>query len=133
MIEEIKISHSDLYLIQKELEENRPYEACGVLIGTITGNLALVEKIQVITNVNRTRRSFELDPKEFYKAWNSAENDGKEIVGVYHTHPVSSAVPSLWDRETMENAPSVWLIAGADGMKAYVWENGLKKVKLQEY
>ena len=133
MINEIKISKKDMALIQSELEANKPYEACGVLIGTINGNVALVEKALPVTNSKRTRRSFELDPKEHYKAWNEAEKNGKEIVGVYHTHPVSSAIPSLWDRETMENAPSVWLIAGADGMRAYVWENGVKAVEITEY
>ncbi len=80
----------------------------------------------------RTRTSFELDPKEHYNAWNESEKSGKQIIGVYHTHPASSAVPSLWDRETMQNDSSVWLIAGVDGMKAYVWENGVKAVKIIE-
>ncbi|TRZ92085.1 MAG: M67 family peptidase [Methanosarcinales archaeon] len=133
MIDEIKIFISDLNTIRSELEANKPYEACGVLIGTLDGSTALVEKALPITNSKRTRRSFELDPKEHYDAWNEAEKNGKEIVGVYHTHPVSSAVPSLWDRETMQNDPSVWLIAGADGMQAYVWDNGLKPVKITEY
>jgi proteasome lid subunit RPN8/RPN11 len=132
MITEIKISEKDIALVQSELEFNKPYEACGVLIGTINGGTAHVEKVLPIANVKRTRTSFELDPKEHYNAWNDAEKKGKEIIGVYHTHPVSSAVPSLWDRETMKNAPSVWLIAGADGMRAYVWENELKTIKLSE-
>ncbi len=133
MIKELRISRRDLELIQAELEKNNPYEACGVLIGTLDGSTALVEKSMPITNSKRTRRSFELDPEEHYDAWNEAEKTGMEIVGIYHTHPVSSAVPSLWDRETMQNDNSVWLIAGADGMKAYVWDNGLKPVKLTEY
>ena len=132
MINEIKISRRDIELIQAELEANKPYEACGILVGTINGSTAFVEKVLPVTNVRRTRTSFELDPKQFYNAWNDAEKKGREIIGVYHTHPVSSAVPSLWDRETMENAPSVWLIAGADGMRAYLWENGVKTVKLTE-
>ncbi len=130
MINEIKISRRDIELIQAELEANKPYEACGVLVGTINGSTAHVEKAVPITNVKRTRMSFELDPKEHYDAWNEAEKNGKEIVGVYHTHPVSSAVPSLWDRETMQNDTSVWLIAGADGMRAYVGEDGAKAVKI---
>ncbi len=130
MITELKISRRDRELIQAELESNKPYEACGVLVGTISGSTALVEKALPVTNVKRTRRSFELDPKEHYNAWNEAEKNGKEIVGVYHTHPVSSAVPSLWDRETMQNVPGVWLIAGADGMRAYVWDDGVKPVKI---
>jgi proteasome lid subunit RPN8/RPN11 len=133
MISELKISHRDIELIQAELEANNPYEACGVLIGTINGRTGIVEKALPVTNVKRTRASFELDPKEHYNAWNEAEKNGMEIVGVYHTHPVSSAVPSLWDRETMQNDTSVWLIAGADCMRAYVWEDGVKAVKIIEY
>ncbi len=133
MISELKISRRDIEIIQAELEANKPYEACGVLIGTINGSTALVEKALPVTNSKRTRRSFELDPKEHYNAWNEAEKNDKEIVGIYHTHPVSSAIPSLWDRETMENDPSVWLIAGADGMRAYVWDGGVKAVKITEY
>ena len=130
MILELRISRRDLELIQAELEANSPYEACGVLVGTIEGDEAVVEKAVPITNSNRTTRSFELEPKEFYNAWNNAEKNGKEIVGVYHTHPSSSAVPSQWDRETMQNDPSVWLIAGADGMKAYLWDDGVKSVEI---
>jgi proteasome lid subunit RPN8/RPN11 len=133
MIDEIKIFNRDMNIIRSELEAHKPYEACGVLIGTLDRNMALVEKALPITNSKRTRRSFELDPKEHYDAWNEAEKKGREIIGVYHTHPVSSAVPSLWDRETMQNDASVWLIAGADEMRAYVWDDGLKPVKLTEY
>ncbi len=133
MINEIKISRRNVELIQAELDANKPYEACGVLVGTINGSTALVEKALPITNSKRTRRSFELDPKEHYNAWNEAEKNGKEIVGVYHTHPVSSAVPSMWDRETMQNDTSVWVILGADGMRAYVWEGGVKAVNITQY
>ena len=132
MIAELKIFRRDIELIQAELESNKPYEACGVLVGTINGSTALVEKAVPVANAKRTRTSFELDPQQFYDAWNNAEKNGQEIVGVYHTHPVSSAVPSLWDRETMQNDTTVWLIAGADGMRAYAWENGVKAVKIIE-
>ena len=132
MITEIKISRKDIELINAELESCKPYEACGVLTGTTDGSTALVEKALPITNSKRTRRSFELDPKEHYDAWNEAEKSGREIVGVYHTHPVSSAVPSPWDRETMQNDTSVWLIAGTDGIRAYVWDDGVKTVKIIE-
>ncbi len=126
------IRRKDVQLIQQELNNNKPYEACGVLIGNINDTTVNVERAQPITNVRHSRTSFELDSEEFYKVWNDAEKKGKEIVGIYHTHPVSSAVPSLWDRETMQNVTNVWLIAGVDGMRAYVWNNGVKSVKLKE-
>lgn len=133
MISELRISSEDRMLIQEELEANKPYEACGVLMGSVEGSTAMVEKALPITNVNRTRTSFELDPEEFYNAWNEADKNGKEIIGVYHTHPVSSAVPSLWDRETMKHDILVWLIAGADGMRAYAWDGGIQMVQVREY
>ena len=126
---ELKISHCDIELIQAELEANKPYEACGVLIGTM-GDSTIVEKVLPITNVLCTQTSFELDPLQFYDAWNDAEKSSKEIVGIYHTHPFSSAIPSLWDRETMANFASIWLIAGTNGMRAYVWDDGIKIVKI---
>jgi proteasome lid subunit RPN8/RPN11 len=132
MIDEIKIFHKDITTIQSELEAHKPYEACGLLIGRLDGRTAIVEKALPITNSKRTRRSFELDPKEHYNAWNEAWKSGKDVVGVYHTHPLSFANPSPWDVETMSNDTSVWLIAGTDGMRAYVWDNGLKAVKMTE-
>lgn len=130
MINEIKILRQYLDLISEELEANKPYEACGVLIGTIKNNTAYIEKAIPINNMRRTRTTFELDSVQFYNVWDNAQKNDKEVVGVYHTHPFYSAVPSLWDRETMENTSFVWLIAGAYGIKAYIWINGIKPVKI---
>lgn len=129
MINELKISCHHKVLIQSEFEINRPYEACGLLIGTIDIDIVNVEKVQPVTNIRRSKVSFELEPIEFYNAWNTSEKEGKNIVGIYHTHPFSSATPSMWDIETMETNSLVWLIAGVDGMKSYIWDNGIKSVK----
>lgn len=130
MITEIRISPHEVELMQKEFEANKPYMACGALIGTIKDRIAHVEKALPITNVKRTRVSFELDPKQFYDAWVDAEEKGKVIVGIYYTQ-MTTAVLSLQSRETMESRPQeVWLILGTDGMRAYIWENGVKTVKI---
>ncbi len=123
MIKELTISQKNLDLIQTELEDNRPYEACGVMIGTTNDNVANVEKIIRITNVRRTAASFELDPQQFYNAWNDAEKNGNEIVGIYHTHPFYPAIPSSWDRDTMKSSPSVWIIAGTNGIYGYIYDD----------
>src|SRR3989304_4815958 len=101
MITELRISRKDTELIQAELEANRPYEACGVLIGTMDSCKALVEEARPVINSNRTRTSFELDPRQFYVAGNDAERTGKASAGIHQTPPVSTEVPSLWDRKTM--------------------------------
>ncbi|MDO9517242.1 MAG: M67 family metallopeptidase [Methanosarcinaceae archaeon] len=121
----IHISKNDINLIFDELENNRPFEACGVLIGSQEGGIITVKMAVPVKNSNRTERSFELDPTEFYNAWNSAEKDGFEIVGVYHTHPSSPAKPSAWDKDTMQNTSDVWVIAGIDGISAYRMAEGM--------
>lgn len=130
MIEELSILQKDLNLIQSELEINKPYEACGVIIGITSDITVDVKRVIPVTNVRRTTVSFELDPKEFYNAWNNADKSGNEIVGIYHTHPSSYATPSSWDRETMRNVPSVWLIAGVNGILGYIYDETIKNVRI---
>ncbi|MCL7410523.1 MAG: M67 family metallopeptidase [Methanosarcinaceae archaeon] len=121
----IRISKNDITLIFDELENNRPFEACGVLVGSQEGEKITVSRVVPVKNSNRTGRSFELDPTEFYNAWSSAEKEGLDIVGVYHTHPVSPAKPSAWDKDTMQNTSDVWVIAGIDGIFTYRMAEGM--------
>lgn len=130
MIKELTILQEDLNLIQSELEANKPYEACGVMIGTVEHTTVNVKKVTPVTNVRRTTVSFEFDPQEFYDAWNDANKSGNEIVGIYHSHPFSSGTPSSWDINTMKNVPSVWLIAGVNGIWGYIYDESIEAVKI---
>ena len=130
MIKELTISQKDLDYIQIQLEINKPYEACGVLTGIKTETMVIVKRVIPITNVRSSEASFELDPREFYNVWNDADNSGNEIVGIYHTHPFYSARPSSWDIDTMKNVPSIWLIAGVNGIYGYIYDDGIENVKI---
>lgn len=136
MIIEIRISVKDLRLISKEMEESRPYEACGILVGRVQGDAAVVEKTIPAYNIKKSRTRFEIDPAQLYSVWNESEGEGKEIVGIYHTHPYTSAMPSSWDREYMEANPVVWIICGADGVKGYIWDeekNNIRKIHIKTF
>ena len=127
----IRITDEDLSLIRRELGANNPYEACGVLVGLVERDemdTVTVKRTVPIKNSNRTERSFELDPSELYKAWTGAEDEGLDIVGIYHTHPLSPARPSNWDMEYMQQEQNIWVIAGADGIFAYRWANGMVQI-----
>lgn len=121
---QICISDKDLTIIQRELEINRPFEACGVLIGLTDGHTVKVKRTIPIKSANRAERRFKLDSIELYKAWNDADKEGLDIVGIYHSHPLNPAKPSKWDIEYMQNEQHIWLIAGIDGIFAYIWEAG---------
>lgn len=103
-----------------------------MLVGRYESDRLVVKKVVPITNSKPSDRSFELDPKEQYDAWIMAEKEGMDIVGVYHTHPGSYARPSLWDKETMENYQTLWVIAGIDGIHGYHWDDGIQPVDIVE-
>ncbi len=77
-----------------------PFEACGLLLGVQTehgprSDLATVERN---LHQERARDRYELDPAGFVRAQRKADSMGLDIVGVWHTHPGQSAVPSEIDR-----------------------------------
>ena len=122
---ELHISKNDITLILDELEANRPFEACGVLVGIEGRDIVTVKQAVPVKNSKRTERSFELDPTGFYKVWSDAEKEGLDIVGVYHTHPSSPSKPSDWDKKTMQDTSGIWVIAGIDGIFAYRMVKGM--------
>ena len=77
-----------------------PYEICGLLIGTTTaaGDWKIDEARQV-TNRNRSRAAdrFDLDPAGYQAIDRELRGGGREILGVFHSHPDCPAKPSPTD------------------------------------
>ncbi len=78
-----------------------PFETCGLLIGRTEGERVVVERIHPARNRSseRARDRYELDPDDFLAADNAARADGREIVGIWHSHPDHPAEPSRTDLE----------------------------------
>ena len=75
-----------------------PLEACGLLVGR--GDR--VHRFVACTNEAASARIYTIPPKEILRAGRAAENDGLEIVGVFHSHTHSEPYPSETD---VEQAP----------------------------
>lgn len=59
------------------------------------------------------------------------------LVGLFHTHPLGSALPSDLDRRSIARLPFIWTIAGLeDGeprLRAYAWtELGIRELTVSE-
>jgi len=70
-----------------------PEECCGVLIGNAT---AIVEAIPT-RNLSGNQNRFLIDPQGHMEAVRRSRALGLEVVGFYHSHPHSAAVPSARD------------------------------------
>ena len=71
-----------------------PEECCGVLLGRKTN----VEKVIKTKNVSAEKIDrYTIDPKDMAKAQDTADRDGLDIVGFYHSHTYTQGYPSDTD------------------------------------
>ncbi len=70
-----------------------PLEACGLLVG----KGAEVHRFVACTNEAASARVYTIPGKELLRAERAAEDDGLEIIGVFHSHTHSEPYPSPTD------------------------------------
>jgi proteasome lid subunit RPN8/RPN11 len=77
-----------------------PREACGLLLGRVEGVRRVVDLVHPARNLNveRAHDRYELDPRDQLAAERAARDGGREVLGVWHTHPDHPATPSETDR-----------------------------------
>ena len=72
-----------------------PEECCGLLLG----RAHCIETAYPARNVYRSQTRFRVDPADHFAAIRLARAEGRKVVGAYHSHPVSSPIPSPTDEE----------------------------------
>jgi proteasome lid subunit RPN8/RPN11 len=71
-----------------------PNEGCGLLLGTPDG---VVREVVASPNVADSARVYEIDSKVLLRAYRRADDEGIEVIGVFHSHTHSPAYPSPTD------------------------------------
>lgn len=104
-----------------------PNECCGLLIGK--GNA--VSDSHPARNSVPSRTKFTINPADHFVAVRKARAAGLDVVGAYHSHPASAALPSASDiAEASEGAPLmliVSLLPPAPIVRAFMLEPGGSK------
>jgi len=73
--------------------EVAPRECCGLLIGS--GDR--IESAHRARNLESSPARFLIDPQDHFAAIRAARAEGRQVVGVYHSHPSTAASPSPSD------------------------------------
>lgn len=71
-----------------------PDEGCGLLLGTTDG---VVADVVPSANVAASAKVYEIDPKVLLRTFRRADDEGLEVIGVFHSHTHSPAYPSPTD------------------------------------
>ena len=101
----------DLYdKMLKHCEDGLPNESCGLIAGTVDGDVKTVEKVYLLTNIDASREHFSLEPKEQLAAVKDARAAGLAMLGNFHSHPESPSRPSEEDKRLAYDSTAEYLI-----------------------
>jgi proteasome lid subunit RPN8/RPN11 len=83
-----------------------PNEACGLL----AGKEGRPVRFFPMTNRDASPVSYRLDPKEQLHAFQEMDDEGWELLGIFHTHTHSEAYPSETDRQQAFYPEAAYLV-----------------------
>jgi proteasome lid subunit RPN8/RPN11 len=103
----VKISRELIDEIVAHAREEVPNECCG-MVGGVDGEATIIHRV---ANAAASPLRFEMDPQAQYNAWKAIEDDGKELLAIYHSHTKSAAYPSQTDVNQAASWPDpMWVI-----------------------
>jgi proteasome lid subunit RPN8/RPN11 len=88
--------------IREEGEKAYPNECCGFLLGLSATGERRADLVLVVENAREPGEQyhrFVISPEDFMGAEKEAAKQGREIFGIYHSHPDHPAKPSDYDKE----------------------------------
>jgi [CysO sulfur-carrier protein]-S-L-cysteine hydrolase len=83
-----------------------PNEACGL----VAGKEGRPVKFFPMTNQDASPVSYRLDPKEQLRVFDEIEDEGWELLAIFHTHTHSEAYPSETDRRQAFYPEAAYLV-----------------------
>ncbi len=84
------------------MEDTYPNEGGGFLLGELEDNSTVIRDIIQVDNVFEEEEQYHryaMTPQDWMRLEDEADDRGLMLVGYYHSHPDSPAVPSEYDRE----------------------------------
>jgi len=130
----LRLTSVQLRLLRDESRKIHPIEACALLFGRRIDGEFVVTRVVIMPNVLESCIRFEADPQMVFNAFEQADQDELQFIGLFHSHP-APASPSEVDLKYMRLwGEAVWLILSSnDGNIAafQLTDNDLHEVALK--
>lgn len=88
--------------IFEQMVASYPNEGGGFLLGTLNGDTIQIVDIVQVANTFAAEEQYHryaMTPLDWAKLEDEADARGLTLVGYYHSHPNSPAIPSVYDRD----------------------------------
>jgi len=120
----LSMTGAEFQTIVEHCRRELPSEACGIL----GGRDGRVESVHPVKSTCPIPARYAMDPEGQFRALDELSRAGRELVGIYHSHPGGSAAPSRVDVEeacrpgtTLPNYPgAIQVIVSLQGRAAPV-------------
>lgn len=126
----IILSQSNKKILTEYAIKEQPNESCAILFGKNNQ----VAKIFFTKNMDESPTNFTISNEQLIEAYNIAEKENMEIVGIFHSHPESEAYPSNTDKKFMVSNPVTWVIYSIinNEFKAYFLNSKISEIPIKE-
>ncbi len=98
----VRITKSLQARIFRHLEATWPNEGGGFLLGQVNAERASIDECMPVENVFEAAEQYHryaMTPQDWMRLEDEADARGMALLGYYHSHPDSPAIPSEYDRE----------------------------------
>lgn len=125
----IRLKQTDYNIIVSHARAGLPCEACGLIAGTVEGEIKTVKKVYPLENPDHSPEHFSIAPKEQLAAIRDMRSLGISPLGNFHSHPASPARPSAEDIRLAYDPKASYLILSLAEehpvLKAFQIESGI--------
>ena len=132
-MKEILLNQKQIDTLIQHSESCRPSESCAMLFGTLGDQQWNVKEVFLTRNAhNDSETSFIIHPEELLQGYQLAGKKQLELVGIFHSHPDSSASPSNFDKKFMKvNGDVPWIIFSGinTDLRAFILEENTEDEK----
>ena len=122
-----RVLETVLVAIESHARQEVPNECCGLLVGTHD----VIDEAVPTRNILSHPSRYQIDPEQHIAINRRLRGTPRSVVGVYHSHPRSEAVPSPRDLAEAHYPEFIWLIVSLAGdrpeFRAYRIVNGSAK------
>ena len=132
MQKSIVLTESQKLQLVEHAEKFNPNESCALLFGKENDEKVTVEEIFFANNIEESPINFTISNEELLKGYKIAEEKNLEVIGIFHSHPNSEAIPSSTDKKFMHSNPVIWVIYSGENknFKAYFLESEVEEISI---
>lgn len=106
----IKLSLNLYKRIETAALDGRPEEICGLIGGTIEGDVKTIKEVYHLENIDHSNEHFSMNPKDQLAAVKDMREKDIVPLGNFHSHPESPSRPSEEDKRLAYDRTASYMI-----------------------